>query len=94
MRPGRVPTRPRVPRPGRIGAIGRCVRYQKRYRILLLQQTEEFIAIDARVSEDAAERAALDVFGVNRDRDDVAAIGMGEVVMAALGASKPPALLL
>lgn len=61
---------------------------------LLLQQAEEFIAIDARVGENAAERSTLDVLGVNRDRDDVAAIRVGEVMMAALGASKAPALLL
>jgi hypothetical protein len=61
---------------------------------LLLQQAEDFIAIDARVGEYAAERATLDVLGMNRDRNDVAAIWMGEVAMAALGASKPPALLL
>ena len=62
--------------------------------LLLLQQAEEFIAIDASVGENAAERPTLDVLGVDRDRDDVAAIGMAEVMMAALGTSKAPALLL
>lgn len=62
--------------------------------LLLLQQAEEFIAIDACVGENAAERPTLDVLGVDRDRDDVAAIWVGEVTMAALGTSKAPALLL
>lgn len=59
----------------------------------LLQQAKELVAVDPGVGEDAAQRPALEILGVHRNRYDVSVVWVGEVVVAALGAGEPPALL-
>jgi hypothetical protein len=60
----------------------------------LLQQAQELVAADPGVGENAAQRPALEILGVHRDRDDIPVVGVGEVVVAALGSGELPALLL
>ena len=59
-----------------------------------LQETEKLLARDSGVGEDAAEGPALHILCVDRNRDDVPALRMREVVMTAFRASQLPALLL
>lgn len=60
----------------------------------LLQEAKKLIAVDPSVGENAAQGPALNVLGVNRNRNDIGAIEVSEVVVASLGAGELPALLL
>lgn len=44
----------------------------------LLQQAKELVAVDPGVGENAAQRPALQILGVHRDRDDVPVVGVDD----------------
>jgi hypothetical protein len=53
-------------------------RLDSHQQMRLLQQAKELVAADPGVGENAAQRPALDVLGVNRDGDDARVVGVGE----------------
>lgn len=93
MRPNASPSVPASPAPIASGSLDRAFGTRSGTALWLPQHAEELVAIDTGISKDAAQRAALDVLGMNRDRDDVRTVGVRVVMVAALRASEPPTLL-